>query len=231
MDLLYKWKRDHENTQAVAIGADPSVLAARERILRMFATESPSAIQLAVDKPEFWEFLLTIELIRDKLGPLRRRLHEIEEGLTYRPILVLDLAEAPKWLSTQFANLLSLVAVLGAIVTQKIPLAWGPPGIPGDTEAILRATTLLRDACEGILTWEEDVAKTQFPDEIDDFRQRMRGWTHGLFAEMEKIPEIMSGPINQRLPGTHAIDLVFKAPDGMEAFGQEFVRRYRELQD
>jgi hypothetical protein len=228
VDLLYKWKREHEAEQAAAIGADPSVLEERRRIVMMFASESPAATQLAVDKPEYWEFLLIIELIRAKLSPVRQRLHEIDEGFTYRPALLIDLQDTPKWIRVQIASLDSLVAVLKAIVTRKLPSSWGPPGVPGDSQEILRATTLLRDACEGLLDWEQEVARARFPDDLDDLRQRMRRWTHRLLAEMEKIPEMMSAPLRERAQGTHAINLVFETPDDLEAVCTEFRKRFLE---
>jgi hypothetical protein len=208
------------------IAAEAGEQEQRDYLARLYREESPAALQLAVDRPRFWEYLLTIELIRDKLRRTRQHLSELEEGIVYIPTKIVELTRLPTWLRERTGDILSLIDVLQNIVLKKIPSSWGPEGQPGDPEKILRTCNLLWDACKGLLEWEREVARTEFPDEFDDLRLQMRGWTHGFFQEMEKIPSQMSAPLQDAAPGLHTITIHFLAPEGLDAFAKEFNRRF-----
>jgi hypothetical protein len=226
VDVLHVWKRKHEENRTAALGLGIRFRLDNERLITLFRRESPASLQIALDKPEYWEHLLFIELARSKLRIVRESLDDLKDDVVVLPKQRLEVAELPRWVSTRTEELRTFIDVLRNIVEDRIAQSSGPDGRPSDPEVVLRAANLLAKACEGLLEWEREVARTIFPQAFDDLRRQMRGWTHGFFSEMEKIPGAMSVPIEQRVAGQHTIVIAFRAPSNMEAFGAEFVRRY-----
>ncbi len=229
VDVLHVWKRTHEGRRAAALGLDIRIRIENERLTTLFRRESPAALQIALDRPEYWEHLLFIELARSKLRVIRNGLDDLRDDVVVLPKLRLEVTELPQWVAIRTEELGSFIDVLRNIVEDRIARSGGPDGHLGDPEAILRAANLLDRACEGLLGWEREVARTVFPQAFEDLRSQMRGWTHGFFSEMEKIPSAMSVPIEHRVAGQHTIVIAFHAPSNMENVGKEFVRRYQQL--
>lgn len=66
VELLYIWKDEHESEIREKMGYGAGEREARLRIRHHYREESPAALQIALDKPEHWEWLLFIQLWRDK---------------------------------------------------------------------------------------------------------------------------------------------------------------------
>lgn len=66
-DILYEWKREHEDQVRRDVGFQPTEKIYRERIMRLFAGEPLAVLQIVLDKPENWEHFLVVELLRDRV--------------------------------------------------------------------------------------------------------------------------------------------------------------------
>lgn len=190
-----------------------------------FANETPHAQQLALDRPRFWEFFLTEELLKSKLAQLRRHFDDLERGLIFQRSLPMKGREFFPWVNAKCNDLVSLVHVIKITVEEELPRAWGPLGSPGDAVEILHATNKIEQACKDLFNWEVDVRSVIPPKAFMKLKDRMRGWTFQLLREMEMLTEELGKPFRRPNPeGSHMINVVFKSPDGIEECQAEMER-------
>ena len=111
-----------------------SLLQAQRTVLpiKEFVDETPRAQALAIERPPFWEYLLTVELLQTKLRPVRRRYDEVHSGLTFTRSQIIAGKEFLKLIEERMNDLMVLVELLSSTVQSEIPASWGPSGTPGD---------------------------------------------------------------------------------------------------
>jgi len=184
-----------------------------QKRITALANESSVAQQIARDRPRLWEFLLTLELLRSKLAPIRRDFDDLRRGLIYRPSRKLEGLQFVAWLQQKMEDLSALIHLLNVTITDEFHVAWGEPGQSGDAVEIQRATDKIAEGCAGLLDWEIDLRYTMVPDEVSHLKKMMEGWTEPYLREMERIPSEIGSIVSQPDPsGTHHIDIVFEAP-------------------
>ncbi len=181
------------------------------RPLKEYAGESERAQQIALERLTYWEYLLTEELLRSKLGQVRRKYNEFQRGLLYKPSRRMRGREYFAWIRAKYTDLLSLVHVIKTAFTEEIVASWGAPGEPGDPIEIKLAVDKLTNGCEGMLDWELDFKTVDPPEAFDRLKELMSGYTFIYFDEVERIPEELSKPFKQPNPkGVFSINIVFK---------------------
>lgn len=82
-EVLFGWRRSHEDEITKRVGklSETLRLKATARELPIFETCSYLAQQIVIDKPDHWEYKLTIELLRSRLDPVLSRWKDLEGGL------------------------------------------------------------------------------------------------------------------------------------------------------
>lgn len=177
------------------------------------ANESSVAQQIARDKPELWEFLLTLELLRSKLEPIRRDFDDLRRGLIYRPSKKLEGLQYLAWLQAKMEDLSVLIHLLNVTIAEEFRAAWGKLGESGDVAEIQRATDKIAAGSAGLLDWEIDLRYTMVPEEASYLKQLLEGWTEPYLREIERIPTEIGRIVSQPgISGTHYIDIVFEEP-------------------
>lgn len=184
-----------------------------QKRVKSLSEESSTAQQIARDRPEYWEFLLTMELIRPRISVLRREFSDLKRGLIFRPSRTLEGYEFTNWAKQKMQDLIAIINLLNTASTEELMASWGEPGQPGDVFEIKRAVDKIAFGCNALLDWEIDLHFTDFPPEFDNIKQKLEGWAENYLAEIERIPSEIGKVISQPNPqGTHQIDLVFEAP-------------------
>lgn len=185
--------------------------------LAILNEESSTAQQLARDKPRFWEYLLTLELLRSRLAVIRRDHYDLRKGLTFQPSKSLDRQQYIVWGSQQMGDLSNLIEYLSIAIKDALPTSWGLPGEPGDVNEIKRAVDKIADACHYLVQWEKDIRFTNVPEEFQDIQQTMMNWVHPYLSEVERLPNEIGRPLQQANPeGSYEINLTFEAPPNIE---------------
>lgn len=195
------------------------------RPLREFANETPRAQQIALDRPRFWEYLLTEELLKSKLTIIKRGFNDLQRGLIFRPSVPMKGREFIPWVGARCRDLESLVRLIKIAVEEELPRAWGPLGVAGDVVHILAAVNKLNQACTELLNWEIELGSVIPPEAFVNLKERMKGWTSQLLSEMERLAEELGKPFRQPNPsGQYTINLVFEAPPGVDELVAEVQR-------
>jgi hypothetical protein len=178
-----------------------------------YASESEEAKRLAREKPEYWEFLLTAELLRSKLREVRKRFDRQKSGLVHIPSYRIKGIEFGDWVQLKINDLTSLTQAMRG----QLPVireAWGPPGQLGDVFEIKRSVEDLIKLCNDLVDWEEDLIAAFPPEEARGVKDSMKGWTQGILDKMETLPVELSRPFEggAKPKGVLEITLVLDAP-------------------
>jgi len=162
--------------------------------IKEFAEETPKAQALAIERPPYWEYLLTVELLKSKLGVVRRKYDELHAGRAFRRSRIMGGKEFLKLMQEKMGDIEVLVELIKSIGEREIPASWGPSGVPGDALEIKRATDRLSKACDELVEWESDIMRVKPPSAWERVQQLLKGFTADTLNEIERFPVELSKP-------------------------------------
>lgn len=187
-----------------------------------FEKETAYAQQLVLDKPRGWEYLLTAELLRSKMLPIKRKQLDIQNGSVYKRTTIMKGERFVNWAQAKCNDLASLVTLVTNILNKDIPASWGPPGVAGDPLAIKRAVEQLIYVCDEMLKREIEIRFVNVPKNLAKLKFTMEGWSTEFINQIDSIPDRLSAPFAQPNPtGTYEITLYFYPPASIKAFNDE----------
>ena len=196
-----------------------------------FQRETKEAQRLVRDKPRFWEYLLSGELLRSKLAVVRRRSERIKSGHTFIRSSKKQGQAFLAWSYDQFADL----KALGSAFTKQVneyQNCWGPSGVAADPNDILQATDGLVSLVNEAVSWEERIHSIRTHDALNGLRGIMATFAESIILQAEDLQHEIGKPFeNGTIPeaGTKInISLTLGVPD-VEAFSVE-VNRLADLQ-
>ncbi|MFL5628933.1 MAG: toll/interleukin-1 receptor domain-containing protein [Ktedonobacteraceae bacterium] len=140
-----------------------------------FESETELAQQIVINRPKHWEYLLTLELLKSKLAPIKRRLHDLKKGLVYKKTTVIRGDEFLNWSKSKQKDLVSLIKILANVLNEEISTAIGPPGVTGDPLEIKRAIDRLIFVCNEMVDWETEVHFAIALPPFETLKQKMEG--------------------------------------------------------
>jgi hypothetical protein len=228
VDILYEWKRTHEERILHELGSEPGQNEERQRIKKLFENESPPALQLALDKPPYWEYLLTIELFRERVNRLKETLDDVRNGLVLSNAKLLNEDHFVVWFQEKLYELQKIMGLTMRVVNHEITASWGKEGEPGDPRQIKKVADLAAVACSAFIEWELGLQYAIFPEYLDEEKQEMKGWAQLFLTQIEKIPEELGKPFKYGIENyndDHQIILVFELPSSAETLGDRIVQK------
>jgi hypothetical protein len=215
--LLFEWRRGHEQFVLEKLGKAGALL--RQKVLAKelepFASSSYLAQQIIIDKPDFWEYKLTVELLRSMAVPTIDRWKSLNRGLYTKPSTIVVLGDFTDWLQARIAEITRLTDVITGLVNGEIQASWGPPGQPGSETEILRVCALFAECCENILHWEEAIRFASVPSEFKEVQALWVGIGGRMMEQLEKIPIHLSEIFSVENPsGVFELNLTLDLPAG-----------------
>ena len=219
-EILFEWRRYREGEAASQLGKVSSAI--REKIiarqLREFSDCSYLAQQIVIDKPEYWEYKLTIELLTDRMGPVIRRWDVLKRGLYVKPVVVIARGDVLDWISARFKEVHYLIAAFTELISKELPASWGQLGQSGDPKEILRACDLIVEFAEQTLQWEEVIRFSMVPDAFEDMRALFSATIGRSLDQLARIPIELNTGLSAIQNGTNElrISLVLDLPEGWE---------------
>ncbi|MFD4541846.1 hypothetical protein [Streptomyces bauhiniae] len=186
--------------------------------------------------PPAWEYLLfasALQLGKQRLEPKWR---DFRTGFGRRSGIYHDEASAVRRLTGAVGDLEGIVSRLMPVFPSEIQEeAFGPPGVPGNSDSILHLGGRVVSAYEEILDWASDIRGEVYPQSIQsaaDLTARMamrpaqdiRNFIEQAFSEISKVPDLLTLP-NPRIE--IQLDLTVSADEAtVKAFAKE-VRKIR----
>lgn len=186
--------------------------------LHEFSNESKIVRQIAINKDDYWEYLLTIELLKDRYKKIQSKYKDVLTGyITIESIIKRDFQECLDWCKAINNDYLSIVNVFKIAFEEKMPEAWGEPGKPGDPLKIKKVIDHIYNSCNELISMELKTKKAIIPDEYQKLFEIYEGWAPHLFNEIGKLIEGLEKPFTKDDPsGSYAINLTFTAPPNIE---------------
>ncbi|MGX1747421.1 MULTISPECIES: hypothetical protein [unclassified Brevundimonas] len=204
----------------------------RGRLLEPFAKASYLAQQIILDRPDYWEYKLTAELLRALAEPVLVRWRHLDRGLYTRPSQIISEDAFIQWHSAHFAEMGRFSTAFGGLINEVFADAWGEPGVSGSDLKILRACELFADLCEQLILWEEKVRFAVVPTAFEEVRELMVGIGGRFLTQLERVPTMLSN-LFSGVPktGIHSLSLELDLPTGwVERHAAALKRAERALQ-
>lgn len=227
VDVLYRWKREHEEKVRRSQNNAPGENERRLLLRMKFESESPAAMQLVLDEPEYWQYFALIELVRDRVRVNAEKRARLRSGLVFLGAQFIDLQKFHTWLIERTRELHRLFGFLVNVIETKLRPAVSLE--PPDALAILDAAQLIGTVCDGLFAWDCGIAGAVFPAELGRYQEQMLKWTDGLFQQIAQLPEAMAKPLVEKISGTHNIQIVLALPENFERVSLEMMSLVADL--
>ena len=218
-ELLFKWRIERESDIAERLGKPGEQI--RQEVTtdryREFLARSPLAYQIAIEKPQFWEYKLTIALLQEPIAAIRQEYDDLSKGLLPQDYSILKPEEFGLWSHAKLDELSAIIEALSKTINEQFSLAWGEVGQAGDEWEVLRACDFVIGACKSLLNWEKSVRSTKSASEFDAVLNHLSGLAGRLIERVEVIPVELAKPFEEGEPsGKCNIQVTIDLPKGFE---------------
>ncbi len=177
-----------------------------------------------MERPAFWEYFLTEELLRSKLEIIKSNLDAFKRGLIFKKTKILQGQEFLSYCMEKIEDLIKITQSIMVIFNEKINESWGKPGESGNAIEIKRTVDWLIAACAALLEWEIDLNSITPPNGLVELKKLLHGFTFEVFDELFCFPEKIIAPLNSSDPkGQHVFILTIKPPSNSDEILKKFI--------
>ncbi len=189
--------------------------------LQEFSTESIRARQIAIDKPNYWEYFLTDELLRTNLKSIKEDFNDFHNGLFFRKY---QLVSEESFLKTKFGSLNDFIIYFEK-AGKKLEKSWGELGVAGDPIKIKKAVEIFIIGCKHLFEWEVDLKFDIPPTGYENLKTLFQGCAYELFEQVEVFPNKLMEPFKEPNPkGEYTIYIKFNPPSRIDEINREIDR-------
>ena len=199
-----------------------TAIRSRPAVEKAFAGETERTIQIALERPRRWEYLLTAELLRSKVAQSRTKFDNWQRGMIHAAPIAVSGKELTEWIGVALEDVKSQLEQLTPVIKGELPSSWGPPGEPGDPVRI-------KNVVDKIISFPDNLVRLlielQFRIPPEPFRKSKEIQIKMLtdlikehFAQFEHLAEEIEKPAQ----GIKKIVLSFQIPnETVQAFKAE----------
>lgn len=174
--------------------------------------------------PDSWEIRLFSQVLADELKSASSLKRELVMGVSFGPYEYLEDHEAIAWMRRQMGEVSSIASGMVQLVNDGLKKAMGPPGVPGDPDAIvfiaIGVVTAYRRAIEWTIRWRTIRVSEHF-QRLAELGPR---WTANMIPQVEewsermrrKIAETVARPRDPANPVVVDLSTTIDIPDGVE---------------
>lgn len=197
--------------------------------LAEFQNENQRIKDIVINKPDSWEFILTLELLKSKIVELNKDIYELDNNLYITPTRKMSGIEYINWISELSENFLQLLDVFknNYLLIQK---AWGEPGQSGDELEIKQVLDRMIFISKQAIELDKSIKGAIPPTAFEDLKGYLTGWsksiTNSVFEFYYKLDEYFSNG----MPPDEVLDFKIKieSPDNVAEFSQR-IEYYRSI--
>ncbi len=164
---------------------------------KAFENETEATKRIAFQHPPYWEYLLTVELLKTRIELVKKEFYELDRGVTFKKTKKLNGIEFVNWIRPRMNDLTLLVQALSNVINDDFELAWGKPGEPGDAIMIKQATDRIYVLCREILDWEIEYRSILLPETFDPLKKMMEGWAKEILTSVYDMPAKLLEPFQK----------------------------------
>ncbi|WP_263410462.1 DUF4062 domain-containing protein [Terriglobus tenax] len=169
------------------------------RHLGVFQRESERAKYFVENRPEYWEHLLTAELLESRLSRTRRQLDDVIAGRVLGPHTHVNGKKFNEYVQSKLSELISTMEKLVYVITKRIPESWGPSGIAGDPMQIYEAVSEVDDILAALVSAESETFRIHPPESMLQVKTALLGVTDTFTDTLYKAPSEIRSTIEQAI--------------------------------
>ncbi|WP_435655088.1 hypothetical protein [Brucella pituitosa] len=231
--LLFIWKDAHEEKILKELGTDGDRLKKKAEIQQTEVyREFPQFIQAIIrDKPDYWEYILTAELIDFYCGPILRHGADLEKGIVIRPKTLISGDNFTPWILTKVDDLLAVSRATHGLLAE-FQSSWGESGVPGDVDEIIHVCRLYGGLVRHIVNTAEEVMFARVPDGFAGAAEVIASAPLHMLKRFPELPAFLRTiGTGDATSGTLKFDFVLEVPEGWnDNFEIELAKGQRELE-
>ena len=179
-----------------------------------FFSVTDTAAKIEIEKPKFWEYKLTVEILQENIGPIVEESKRLQQR-TYTNDLwrTISPQEALNWCQARLDEVPKITEGFATLVNDRLPASWGPPGQPGNAIEIKQACEGLAECARRVLAWKETVKFTLLPTAFSDVQAVLSTFPDSILEQIGRISNEIAGIFERQTPsGTYNINLVLSLP-------------------
>lgn len=205
-------------------------LKRKRRVLAAFNGVEKEAINIALHRPDYWEFKLSEVLFESVLDKVESRIDDIDNGIHFIAKRHLNDRDLFDWLRVKIEDLNSIFTALKLIMETKWHVALGEPGKSGDAIAIFDSINILGERLNDCVNWEIDVRSIFAPEQIEDLMKEFSLSFRKMVGEFRTMPKAMKNVYSEdKDKELHQIRLVLELPERMVEVNNQMMAYFRNV--
>ena len=154
------------------------------------------ALAIAILKPFAWEYRLFSQVYTDELLRCSGIKRDLKYGITLgRGVRLTNIEMLKEWVQSKMSEILSFVQSVGKIVNVALPTALGPPGQPGNVEAIVYVGQRLGLVYRRLLEWTSEFKHADAEEDFSAVLSIIARASQNLISELEDLSQSLQAEV------------------------------------
>jgi hypothetical protein len=163
--------------------------------------------RIIIEKPPVWEHRLFIAALEEQIATSADQKRDWTFGIAHGPSTRITPRLFPGWLKRKLNEAARICENANRVINKALPAALGPPGEPGDVEAILHSASGLGHAYRDALDWKLDFFRLDLHHELAEMNRIVSILCDNMVREIELFSRDLSVGLKTAL-----VDLDAKRP-------------------
>ncbi len=174
----------------------------KERVSPKVLQYSGRVFELAVEKPDAWEYLLFAAALKDNLDKLDDLRYDMKYGITFKNAILYDEPkEIIDFVQMKCGELGNRVNLLNKILNNAFQEAIGEPGTPGNAEYIIYVAEKLVEVYKSVHEWSLEFRSIIVPDEFQNLLLCASQFSQSVIEDIENFISDYDKRINDAVLG------------------------------
>ncbi|ASP49458.1 DUF4062 domain-containing protein [Cognaticolwellia beringensis] len=193
---------------------------------------SVEAANIILDKPDFWEYKLFVELLNSYMQDLADKRFDLKYGISFNNNVVIDdVSEVMDWIGNQTDELINLIGISTILINEAAANAFGEPGVAGEHDKIQHVCQRFIEVYSRLIDWKLAFLTLKVEEEFDQILKMASCFADGPLSEIEdycsRTYKYLYEAINEVSLGNKSVKLdfsfTFESPE-MSGYKKEFDR-------
>lgn len=194
----------------------------KENISPKVLQYSGRVFEIAVEKPDFWEYLLFAATLKDNLDKLDDLRYDLKYGITFGNVVPYnEPKEIIDFVKNKCNELVNRTGIINRILNDAFQEAIGAPGMPGDVEYIIYVAEKLIEVYKSVHEWSLEFKNIIVPAEFQDLILCTSQLSLTIIEDIENFISDYNERINEAVLGideksekrTLSFTLTLRSPD------------------
>ena len=174
----------------------------KERVSPKVLQYSGRVFELAVEKPDAWEYLLFAAALKDNLDKLDDLRYDMKYGITFKNAILYDKPkEIIDFIQMKCGELSNRINLLNGIINNAFQEAIGEPGTPGNAEYIIYVAEKLVDVYKSVHEWSLEFRNIIVPEEFQNLLLCASKFSQSVIEDIENFISDYDKRINEAVLG------------------------------